>query len=161
MYKIGFAKDIHALKENRPLIICGEKIPYHLGAEAHSDGDVVYHAVSDAILGALSLRDIGYYFSDTDPKYKNIDSSIIVKEVMQMLKDKDFIINNVDVFISLEKPKLSKFIENMRKNLADLLEIDLSNVAIKAGTNEGFGDVGQNKAIEAYAIVLIKSNKNN
>lgn len=155
MYKIGFSKDIHALVENKKLIICGETIPYHLGCLAHSDGDVVYHAVSEALLGAMGLNDLGYYFPDSDPKYKDIDSSLLVKEVVKMLKERNYKISNVDVFISLEKPKLGHFKEKMAQNLANLLEIDKSNISIKVGTNEGFGEVGQGRAIEAYAVVLI------
>ena len=154
--RIGFASDIHRLVKGRRLILSGVVVPFELGEEAHSDGDVVFHAVSEAIIGALALGDLGKHFPDSDPVYKDIDSSIIVKKVVEMMKDKGCEINNIDVSITLEKPKLKDYILDMRKNLAFLLETNIENVSIKAGTNEGVGPLGRNEAVKAEAIVLLK-----
>ena len=156
-YLVGFSKDIHRLVENRKLIIAGVEIPYHLGELAHSDGDVLYHALAESILGALALGDLGKHFPDTSNATLNMDSSLIVKEVVKMMKDKGYQVNNVDIFVSLEKPKLKDYIELMRKNVATLLEVSVDQVSIKAGTNEGCGEVGKGEAIEATSAVLLKS----
>ena len=156
-YRVGFSKDIHRLVENRKLIIAGVEIPYHLGELAHSDGDVLYHALAESILGALALGDLGKHFPDTSNATLNMDSSLIVKEVVKMMKDKGYQVNNVDIFVSLEKPKLKDYIELMRKNVATLLEVSVDQVSIKAGTNEGCGEVGKGDAIEATSAVLLKS----
>ena len=155
-YRVGFSKDIHRLVENRKLIIAGVEIPYHLGELAHSDGDVLYHALAESILGALALGDLGKHFPDTSSVTLNMDSSLIVKEVVKMMKDKGYQVNNVDIFISLEKPKLKDYIELMRKNVATLLEVNASQVSIKAGTNEGCGEVGKGEAIEATSMIMLK-----
>ena len=154
--RIGFASDIHRLVEGRRLILSGVVIPFELGEEAHSDGDVVYHAVSEAIIGALALGDLGKHFPDNDPVYKDIDSSILVKRVVEMMKERRCKINNIDVSITLEKPKLKDYILAMRENLASLLETSIDNVSIKAGTNEKLGPLGRNEAVKAEAIVLLK-----
>lgn len=156
-YRIGFSKDIHRLVENRKLIICGEIIPFEKGELAHSDGDVVYHAVAESILGALALGDLGKHFPDNSEKTKDMDSALIVKEVVLMMKKEGFAVSNIDVFISLEKPKLKDYINKMRNNLANLLEVELNQVSLKAGTNEGCGEVGQGLAIEATSIVLLEN----
>ena len=155
-YRVGFSKDIHRLVENRKLIIAGVDIPYHLGELAHSDGDVLYHALAESILGALALGDLGKHFPDTSSKTLNMDSSLIVKEVVKMMKDKGYQVNNVDIFVSLEKPKLKDYIELMRENVATLLEVSASQVSIKAGTNEGCGEVGKGEAIEATSMIMLK-----
>lgn len=155
-YRVGFSKDIHRLVENRKLIIAGVEIPYHLGELAHSDGDVLYHALAESILGALALGDLGKHFPDTSSKTLNMDSSLIVKEVVKMMKDKGYQVNNVDIFVSLEKPKLKDYIELMRKNVATLLEVSVDQVSIKAGTNEGCGEVGKGEAIEATSMIMLK-----
>lgn len=155
-YRVGFSKDIHRLVENRKLIIAGVEIPYHLGELAHSDGDVLYHALAESILGALALGDLGKHFPDTSSKTLNMDSSLIVKEVVKMMKDKGYQVNNVDIFVSLEKPKLKDYIELMRKNVATLLGVSASQVSIKAGTNEGCGEVGKGEAIEATSMIMLK-----
>ena len=157
--RIGFASDIHRLVEGRKLILSGVVVPFELGEKAHSDGDVVYHAVAESILGALALGDLGKHFPDSDPKYKDIDSSILVKEVVSLMKEKGYAVNNIDVSITLEKPKLKDYIELMRFNLANLLETAIDNVSIKAGTNEGVGPLGRNEAVKAEAIVLLKEEK--
>ena len=153
--RIGFASDIHKLVIGRKFVLSGVVIPSKVGELAHSDGDVVYHAVSEAILGALALGDLGKHFPATE-EYKNIDSSFIVKKVVFMMLKKGYEINNVDVSITLEKPKLKTYIMDMRKNLAALLNTSLDNVSVKAGTNEGLDDVGQGLAVKADAIVLLK-----
>ena len=156
-YRVGFSKDIHKLVENRKLIIAGVVIPFELGELAHSDGDVLYHALAESILGALALGDLGKHFPDTSNDTLNMDSSLIVKEVVKMMKDKGYKVNNVDIFVSLEKPKLKDYIELMRKNVASILEVELNQVSIKAGTNEGCGEVGRGEAIEATSMIMLKS----
>lgn len=154
--RIGFASDIHALVENRKLILAGVEVPFEKGEKAHSDGDVVYHAVAESILGALALGDLGEHFPDNDPQYLNINSAIIVRRVFRLMIKKGYVINNIDVSISLEKPKLKNYKEQMRKNIAELLETDIANVSIKAGTNEQMDAVGQGLAVKAESIVLLK-----
>ncbi len=154
--RIGFASDIHQLVENRKLILAGVVIPFDKGEKAHSDGDVVYHALGESILGALALGDLGTFFPDNDNRYKDIDSSIIVKEIKKMMEDKGYGINNIDISITLEAPKLRPYIENMRQNIAQLLEIDINQVSIKAGTNEKMDDIGRGNAVKAESIVLLE-----
>ena len=154
--RIGFASDIHRLVEGRKLILAGVVVPASFGELAHSDGDVVYHAVGESILGALALGDLGKHFPDTDDQYKNIDSSILVRRIVEMMKERNYVIGNIDVSITLEKPKLKDYILKMRENLANLLETDIDNVSIKAGTNEKVGPLGQNEAVKAESIVLLK-----
>ena len=156
MYRIGFAKDIHELVENRKLILGGIIIPYEKGEKAHSDGDVLFHALSEAILGALALGDLGTHFPDNDDKYLNYDSSKILLEVRDMMLEKGYDISNIDISVVLERPKLKDYILDIRKNVASLLKIDLDQISIKAGTNEKMDAIGQGLAIEANAIVLLK-----
>ena len=154
--RIGFASDIHRLVSGRKLILAGVVVPFELGELAHSDGDVVYHAVGESILGALALGDLGTHFPDNDNQYKDIDSSILVRRIVEMMKERNYVINNIDISITLEKPKIKNYIQAMRKNLAKLLETSIENVSIKAGTNEGVGPLGQGEAVKAEAIVLLK-----
>lgn len=156
-YRVGFSKDIHKLVENRKLIIAGVVIPFDKGELAHSDGDVLYHALAESILGALALGDLGKHFPDTSKDTLDMDSSLIVKAVVKMMKEKGYQVNNVDIFVSLEKPKLKDYIDEMRKNVASLLEVNLDQVSIKAGTNEGCGEVGRGEAIEATSMIMLKS----
>ena len=158
-YRIGFSKDIHRLVENRKLIIGGVVVPFEKGELAHSDGDVLYHALAESILGALALGDLGKHFPDTSSETKDMDSRIIVSKVVSLMKEKGYGVNNVDIFVSLEKPKLKDYIELMRKNVASLLEVDIDYVSIKAGTNEKMGPVGLGEAIEASSIILLKKVK--
>ena len=155
-YLIGFSKDIHRLVENRKLIIAGVVIPFNKGELAHSDGDVVYHAVAESIYGALALGDLGKKFPDDSNETLNMDSSLIVKSAVFNMVFNGYEVNNVDVFISLERPKLKDYIEQMRKNLAELLKVSVDRVSIKAGTNEGCGEVGRGEAIEATSVILLK-----
>ena len=154
-YRIGFSKDIHRLVENRQLIIGGVVIPFEKGELAHSDGDVLYHALAESILGALALGDLGKHFPDTSDETLNMDSGLIVSKVVSMTEEKGYRVNNVDIFVSLEKPKLKDYIDAMRNNVARLLKVELDQVSIKAGTNEKCGEVGRGEAIEASSIVML------
>lgn len=151
--KIGIGKDIHALKEGLKLKLGGVEIPFNKGLESYSDGDVVLHALCDAILGALGKGDIGLKFPDNDLKNKNRSSVEFLKEIANLLENR--IIENIDIFISCEKPKLYPYYEEMKKVIKSALNNKVNQINIKAGTNEGFGPVGEGKAIEAYAVVLI------
>ena len=153
--RIGSSIDIHRLVENRKLIIGGVEIPSDKGSLAHSDGDVLIHAIVDALIGALGKGDIGEHFSDKDPKYQNINSTYFLECVKKMLSDDGYEILNIDSLVILETPKLKDYKQKMKENIALHLGIDVSKVNVKAGTNEGIGDLGRNEAIEAHATVLI------
>ena len=153
--RIGFASDIHQLVENRKLILAGVVIPFEKGEKAHSDGDVVYHALGESILGALALGDLGTHFPDSDPKYKDIDSSLLIKEIKKMMDEREYKVNNIDISITLEAPKLKPYILDMRKNIAALLDISLEQVSVKAGTNEKLDEIGKGNAVKAESIVLL------
>ena len=154
---MGFSKDIHRLVSDRKLMLGGIHVPFELGEAAHSDGDVVYHAVAEAILGALALGDLGKHFPDNDKNTENMNSAIIMESVYEMMDEKGYRLNNLDVFISLEKPKLKPYIEEMRNNIASLLHAKVGVISVKAGTNEKLGPVGEGKAVEAYAIVTLET----
>ncbi len=153
--RIGIGTDVHRLVAGRKLIIAGVEIPSPVGELAHSDGDVLYHALSDAILGALALGDIGIYFPDTLSETENMDSSDIVKFVYDKMEERNYEIGNVDINITLEQPKLKNYRQQMRENVAKLLNTSIDNISIKAGTNEGLDDVGHGLAIRVDAIVLL------
>lgn len=153
--RIGFASDIHRLVEGRPLILAGVNIPYEKGELAHSDGDVVYHALAESLLGALALGDLGTHFPDNDAAYKDIDSSILVTKVMEMVNEKGYKVGNIDISITLEQPKLKTFINLMRENIARLTLVNLEQVSVKAGTNEKLDEIGQGLAVKAESIVLV------
>lgn len=159
MMRIGFSKDIHRIVEGKPFILAGVKIDTPFGLLAHSDGDVVFHAVAESILGALSLKDLGTYFPDTNEEYKNCDSSIIVSKVVEMMNERKYHVSNIDILIELEFIKLSKYIDQMVKNVADLLQIGVDQVSIKAATNEKMDSVGKGEACIAYSSVLLESNE--
>ena len=154
-FRVGFSKDIHRLVENRKLLLGGIHIPFEKGELAHSDGDVLLHAVAESILGALALGDLGTHFPDTSVETKDMDSQIIVKRVVSMMKEKGYRVNNIDIFVSLEKPKLKNYISSIRENVASLLETDINNVSIKAGTNEGCGEIGRGEAVEVTSFVSL------
>lgn len=156
--RAGFGYDSHRLEAGRKLIIGGIDIPFHKGSIAHSDGDVLIHAICDAFLGAAGLQDIGTYFPDNDPRYKNIDSKILLSRIKELLSQQQWHINNVDATVVLEEPKLAPFKENIKETLAKLLDIDKSRVAIKAKTNEKMGDVGRGEGVIAFAAVTIMKN---
>lgn len=154
--RIGFGVDVHQLVEKRELIIGGVKIPSKLGALGHSDADVLLHAICDAMLGALNLRDIGFHFSDKDPKYKNIDSKILLTDSFLLVRKKGFEIGNIDATVVLESPKLNPHIPEMQKIIAEILSANIEDISIKATTHEKVDSFGQNKAIKAYAVVLLE-----
>jgi 2-C-methyl-D-erythritol 2,4-cyclodiphosphate synthase len=156
MFRIGFGNDIHRLVEDKPLILGGVTIPALKGAEGHSDADALLHAVTDAILGALAMGDIGTHFSDKDPRWKDAESLIFLNEAVGMMKAKGFVIVNLDTTVSLEQPKLRPFIDPMRQNLANSLEIDLDCVSVKAKTGENMDAVGELRAIKVEAVILLK-----
>lgn len=153
--RIGIGSDIHRLVAGRKLILGGVGIPSSFGELAHSDGDVLYHALSDAILGALALGDIGLYFPDSLEETANMDSSDIVKFVYEKMEERNYEIGNVDITITLEQPKLKNYRQQMRENVARLLNTSIDNISIKAGTNEGLDDVGHGLAIKVDAAVLL------
>lgn len=157
VYRTGFGYDVHALKEGNKLILGGVEIPHTKGCIAHSDGDVLLHALCDALLGASVLGDIGSHFPDTDDKYKNINSTLLLKQTVQMIKDHGYNIGNVDSTICLQTPKLSKYIPGMRQSIAQNCEINISQVSVKATTTEKLGFIGMEEGVSAYAIVLLTS----
>jgi 2-C-methyl-D-erythritol 2,4-cyclodiphosphate synthase len=154
-FRIGFGVDIHQLVEGRDLIIGGVKIEAPFGALGHSDADVLLHAICDAILGAANLRDIGYHFADTDPKFKGIDSQFLLKESYKLVKQKGYVIGNIDCTVLLEQPKVNPHIEKMQRIIAELLEVDTDDVSIKATRGEKMGYIGNGKGVQAYCNALI------
>lgn len=154
-FRVGFGYDSHRFAPNRPLVLGGIRIPFELGLAAHSDGDALIHALCDALLGAAALKDIGTHFPDTDQKFENIDSKILLSKVVQLLSQKGWRINNVDCTLILEKPKMKDFIDPMVDTLSSILRIDASRISIKAKTNEKMGFTGQGEGIAATAIVSI------
>ena len=155
MFRIGQGIDVHKLVEGRDLWIAGVKIPYHLGLLGHSDADVALHALCDALLGAASMRDIGYHFPDTDPNYKGAASRVLLRRVREMLNEKNYSIGNVDVTIAAQAPKMLPHIPQMIKNIADDLLIDSDCVSVKATTTERLGFTGRGEGIAAFAVALI------
>jgi 2-C-methyl-D-erythritol 2,4-cyclodiphosphate synthase len=154
--RIGIGNDIHRLIENRPLILGGVEIASEKGAVGHSDADALLHAITDAILGALALDDIGSHFSDKDERWKNADSSVFLSEAVRLMKKKDFRVMNLDSTVSLEKPKLRPYIYKMRENIAAILEIEIDCVSVKAKTGEKVDAVGEERAVNAEAVVLLE-----
>ena len=155
MYRIGIGYDIHKLVSGRDLIIGGVKITHEKGLLGHSDADVLIHAIIDGMLGALALDDIGTLFPDTDTKYKDIDSSILLKKVFELVKTKGYFIGNIDSNIIAQEPKMMPYIPKMKIAIANILEIEPHNISIKAKTKESLDAVGQKLAIEANAVVLL------
>ncbi|MCP4550616.1 MAG: 2-C-methyl-D-erythritol 2,4-cyclodiphosphate synthase [Bacteroidetes bacterium] len=153
--RVGFGYDVHKLESGTDLILGGIDIPSDKGAVGHSDADVLIHAICDALLGAANLGDIGQLFPDTDPKFHNIDSSILLSEVITRLKDKGYEVSNIDSTVCLQQPKIAVFIPQMKLKLAELLSIDKTDISIKATTTEKLGFVGEGKGISAYAVALI------
>ncbi len=154
--RVGFGYDVHQLGESEELWIGGIHVPFEKGSIGHSDGDVLIHAICDALLGAANMRDIGFHFPDTSAELKGIDSKIILKKTYELIQQKGFIIGNIDSTICLEKPKLKDLIPVMQKTLADVLQIEMDDIAIKATTTEKLGFVGKQEGIAAYATVLIE-----
>ena len=154
-FRVGFGYDSHRFAPERPLVIGGVVIPYELGLAAHSDGDVLIHAVCDALLGAAGLRDIGTYFPDTDNTWKNVDSTKLLAKVVELIAEKGWKVNNLDCTLILEKPKMKPYVEQIINKLAELLRIDPDRVAVKAKTNEKMGFTGAGEGIAATAAVSL------
>lgn len=153
--RVGFGYDVHALAPERELWIGGIKIEHTLGLAGHSDADVLIHAICDALLGAADMRDIGYHFPDTDGRYKGIDSKILLKETMQLLRGAGYELGNIDATVAAERPKLNPHIPLMKQTLAGVLGVDSGDISIKATTTERLGFTGREEGIAAYATVLI------
>lgn len=161
MFKIGEGYDVHRFSDNRDLILGGEKIDYEKGLLGHSDADVLIHSIIDSLLGAMALGDIGKFFPDTDEKYKNINSMLLLKEVKKILDgnneyEKKYKILNIDATVICEKPKLRNYIDKMRNNIKDVLNINIDQINIKATTEEGLGFTGRKEGIAARAICLLE-----
>ena len=153
--RIGFGYDTHRLGPDRPLILGGVHIPYEKGLIGHSDADALLHAITDALLGALTLRDIGFHFPDTDPRYKGADSTIFLKDAYEMVKERGYRLGNMDCTIIAERPKLNPHIPAMQKVIAECLGVEESAVSIKATTHEKTDAVGQGESMIAHAVVLL------
>ena len=153
--RIGNGYDIHKLVAGRPLILGGVKIPHTLGLLGHSDADVLTHAIMDALLGALSLGDIGHYFPPSDPKWKGADSMMLLEQVLQIIQSQGWKIGNIDSTIVAEQPKLKPHLKAMRSSLAQTMSLEIERVSIKATTNEKLGAVGREEGICAYAVILL------
>ncbi len=155
MIRIGHGFDLHRFGAQKPLILGGVEIPYSQGLIAHSDGDVVLHAVSDALLGAIAARDIGYHFPDTSSEFKDVDSKLLLQRVYALVKERGFLLGNLDVTVLAQAPKLSPHIEAMRDAIAEILEAKPDQVNVKATTTEKVGTIGRQEAIATEAVVLI------
>ncbi len=154
--RVGYGYDVHALAEGESLWLGGIEIPHSKGTIAHSDGDVVLHAISDAILGAAGMRDIGYHFPDTDDAYKNADSKVLLQKVTELIAAKGYSIGNIDCTISAQKPKLKDYIPEMQQTIANILGVDTDDVSLKATTTERLGFEGREEGISVAAVVLIQ-----
>lgn len=156
-FRIGYGYDLHQLVAGRPLIIGGLEIPFDKGLDGHSDADVLLHAITDALLGALALGDIGTHFPDTDPVWEGADSSLILKKVSLLIESKEWNIQNIDSTIIAELPKFNPHIVGIRSSIADIIGTELHTVSVKATTNEKLGYIGEGRGIAAHAVVLLKS----
>src|SRR5688500_4684260 len=154
-FRIGHGYDIHRIVAGRPLVLGGVKFDTDFGLDGHSDADCVTHAICDALLGAAGLTDIGHFFPNTDPAYKNIDSMILLARVCSELSKRSFAIGNIDATVIAEKPKIYPHIADMKTAIAKATHVPVANIAVKATTNEGVGDIGRGLAIAAHAVVLI------
>ena len=154
-YRIGQGYDVHKLVEGRELWLCGVRVNHTHGLLGHSDADVAIHALCDALLGAAAMRDIGYHFPDTDPKYKGADSKLLLSEVVKMIRDNGYDIGNVDVTIIAQAPRLAGYIEQMRETLAGVMKVQVDQVSVKATTTEHLGFEGRKEGISAMAVGVI------
>ncbi|MDN3205020.1 2-C-methyl-D-erythritol 2,4-cyclodiphosphate synthase [Algoriphagus sediminis] len=154
-FRIGFGYDVHQLQPENEFWLGGIKLDYHLGAVGHSDADVLIHVICDAVLGAANMRDIGYHFSDQDPKFKGIDSKILLKEVMDLVRKEGYEIGNIDTTICLQKPKINPHIPAMKKCLSEVMNVAEEDISIKATTTERLGFVGREEGVSAYCAALI------
>ncbi|MBA2653842.1 MAG: 2-C-methyl-D-erythritol 2,4-cyclodiphosphate synthase [Gammaproteobacteria bacterium] len=155
MFRIGHGYDAHCFEEGRPLVLGGVRIPSSKGMKAHSDGDVILHAICDALLGAAALGDIGQHFPDTQKEYANIDSRILLRQVAALVTDNNYHINNVDVTVLAQTPKLAPYIAEMRRNIANELLLTFNDVNVKATTTEKMGFIGREEGIACYAVTLL------
>ena len=154
--RVGFGYDVHALVPERALWLGGVKIEHTMGLQGHSDADVLIHAICDALLGAANMRDIGYHFPDTAGEYKDIDSKILLFDTMELLRDAGYTLGNIDATVAAERPKLNPHIPEMKRVMADVLQVDVEDISIKATTTEKLGFTGRQEGIAAYATVLIQ-----
>lgn len=154
--RVGFGYDVHALVPERDLWLGGVKIEHTMGLQGHSDADVLIHAICDALLGAANMRDIGYHFPDTAGEYKDIDSKILLFDTMELLRDAGYTLGNIDATVAAERPKLNPHIPEMKRVMADVLQVDVEDISIKATTTEKLGFTGRQEGIVAYATVLIQ-----
>ena len=154
--RVGFGYDVHALVPERDLGLGGVKIEHTMGLQGHSDADVLIHAICDALLGAANMRDIGYHFPDTAGEYKDIDSKILLFDTMELLRDAGYTLGNIDATVAAERPKLNPHIPEMKRVMADVLQVDVEDISIKATTTEKLGFTGRQEGIAAYATVLIQ-----
>ena len=154
--RVGFGYDVHALVPERDLWLGGVKIEHTMGLQGHSDADVLIHAICDALLGAANMRDIGYHFPDTAGEYKDIDSKILLFDTMEFLRDAGYTLGNIDATVAAERPKLNPHIPEMKRVMADVLQVDVEDISIKATTTEKLGFTGRQEGIAAYATVLIQ-----
>ena len=155
MFRIGHGYDVHTLVENRKLILGGSEIPHVMGLLGHSDADVLVHAIMDAMLGALALGDIGHLFPDTDEKFKGADSMKLMREVCRIINEKGYTVGNIDATVIAQSPKLAPYIVTMRKNIAEVCGCDISQVSVKATTEEKLGFTGEKLGISAHAVALM------
>jgi 2-C-methyl-D-erythritol 2,4-cyclodiphosphate synthase len=158
--RIGFGYDVHEFTDNRKLILGGVEIPHTKGLLGHSDADVLLHAICDAMLGALALGDIGMHFPDTDEKYKDADSKKLLKHVDELIHANGYEVSNIDSSILLQKPKLSPYVNEMRRTISEIVNISVAHISIKATTTEGLGFVGREEGCAAHAVVLLNKNEN-
>ena len=154
--RVGFGYDVHVLVPERDLWLGGVKIEHTMGLQGHRDADVLIHAICDALLGAANLRDIGYHFPDTAGEYKDIDSKILLYDTMELLRDAGYTLGNIDVTVAAERPKLNPHIPEMKRVMAEVLQVDAEDISIKATTTEKLGFTGRQEGIAAYATVLIQ-----
>lgn len=154
-FRIGHSMDIHPLVPDRPLILGGIHIPHDKGLFGHSDADCLLHAITEAIIGALGLGDIGTYFPDTDPQYKNIDSKQLLQQAVELMEDHGYTVNNLDCTIYAERPKMAPYIPEMRVIIAKLLKTDIANINIKATRGEKMGFIGREEGIASEAVILL------
>ncbi|HMQ79905.1 MAG TPA: 2-C-methyl-D-erythritol 2,4-cyclodiphosphate synthase [Ignavibacteria bacterium] len=154
--RIGLGYDVHKLVTGRKLVLGGVTIPHKKGLLGHSDADVLLHALCDSILGAAGLKDIGYYFSNKDPRWKNISSLVLLGECMKLIKKQKLKVGNVDITVILEEPKINPYVDLMKKNIAKILGIRTTQISIKSTTSEGLGFIGKKQGCSAYSIALLK-----
>jgi len=154
--KVGFGFDVHQLKDGADFWLGGIKLDYHKGAVGHSDADVLIHAICDALLGAANMRDIGFHFPPTDDQYKGIDSKVLLRKVIAIIATRGFTVGNIDATVALQEPRLSPYMDKMRKTLSETMEIEEEDISIKATTTERLGFEGRGEGVSAYVVVLLE-----